>query len=348
MPIVYALPSQHTYPFDPTQIQVDSNPSPRLIKYGFNIISEGINIMTLTANPYYTTGLSFDFTRDDDQSIVTKASKSIGIKNLSRAIAELWEVFTVFKLGESDKKIYTNIPKGIEIILNAQQKLSKTKDSHQIISTSDRKSKSMTADLVIMGYSDVDLDENAVVRLIIQDLENVLNLQIEGSSMILQIFGLQTAIQVELITYLATMYREVYIYRPVVANDLSQVKYLVLINFQVDPDLSSKIEWSGKIYDGIKGKKDDLYLTSIGIRVPESFSSVIQCLNGQLLPELFAKYNSIGKYLEAKIFEGSVYREMIDNQNRHTDEWLDTFALVEPAKLLDVGLKKSAALCLWE
>src|SRR2546430_428677 len=79
-PIIYKFPKRTNKPIKlgETDFIMDTQPSPKLLKYGFNQTMENLDIVDLTSNPYYRAGLNFDFDRTDPQSIKEKVKKEFG------------------------------------------------------------------------------------------------------------------------------------------------------------------------------------------------------------------------------------------------------------------------------
>lgn len=331
-PIIYMLPRiEKNIEINLADINFDHNPNPKLIKFGFNDLNEQFNTSALYSNPHYKNGLDFDFSRIDQNSLKVIGAKTFKIKNFDSNFAELWEVLNLFRLLDSDQKIYTSREEAITEIISSYQKLSGSKNKYSLI---DRKKKEK-ATLVIYRYSDIDIDENAAVQLIVNDLNSLLIVQEKNSNMIIQLFGLQTQISLEIIFFLSSLYNDAYLLKPTISSDLSDGKYLVLIGLKTIPDIKfPKIP-------------DNTYLSSIGLKnIPNNFVGVIQCINSDTLPRKYKRFFIIKTYLDGKVYEGTTYQELIDNQNANSKKWLDTFSdLTKMKKLLDNSLKKSESKC---
>ena len=336
-PIIYALPKSDQ-DINPSELNIyfDTYPSPKLIKYGFNNIGDQLNMVALTSVPYYKAGLEFDFNRQDNNSISVKATKFFNNKNFDQTFAEFWEIFTLFNLLEQGQTIFS--PRNsatIKNVTDSYQKLSKNKANNNIfydILTTAQKTK---ASLVVHKYSDIDIDENAAVQFIINDLQNLLNSQKNGSNMVLQFFNLQTQISAEIIFLLSMLYVDAYLIKPTIVSDLFDTKYLVLMNLKHTFNLV------------IPKHPNDVYIASLGLKqIPNQYDTVIQCMNSDIMPKKYKRYNLIKSYLDTKVYEGATYQEFIKSQNENTQKWLETFGDLSKSKsLIDESLKKTEARC---
>ena len=336
-PIIYkiTLPITKHIDLSESDFVFDSDPSPKLIKYGFNRIIEKLDISTLTNNLYYKTGLNFNFDRTDKNSIREQCKKIFGLKSFDsyKLFCTYWEILNLIELINKNQHILVSdsdiaIFKEIE---NVHQKLFKSKGKLEFIKQKDKN----TANLVFQTYSTIDLDENAYTHLLMNDLHILLSKQTKGSNMVIQLFGIHTQIIVEIIYYLSSLYQEAYIVRPQVSSNLSDEKYLVLINLKSDPKLK---------YPKIS---PNLYLANINVGLmPDIYINTIQCMNSELIPSKITTYNTIKTYLDGNVFEGIRYDEMIKNQDSLTESWITTFTdqkKLEP--VLEKVLIKSSTEC---
>ncbi len=304
-PIIFMVPAIDLIQIDDSNLIYDFQPSPKLIKYGFNNINEQLDIMSLTSNPYYRVGLNFDFERNDDQSITKIGSKFFNYDKFDKTYAELWEIISNFKLLDNNKSISTSHTETITNIAINYQKLRANNKKYDIVDIeSDKK-----VDLVIDKISDVDIDENAVVQYILLKLHKYLEKQSIGSSMVLEMFGTQTQVTIELIYYLSSLYTQAYIIRPIISSDFSDEKYLVLINLR-EKNIFPKIISS-----------DDTYIVSLNVpKIPISLTSIVQCINSYIMPKKYNRYKIIKNYLDTKVYEGATYQDMINTQNKNTQK----------------------------
>lgn len=334
-PIIYTLPkTDKKFDLAKKDIVFDSQPSPKLIKYGFNNINNQFDLVSLSAVPHYRAGLNFDLERKDENSISVKISQLLKVKNVDQNFAEFWEILNLFGMLETNQNIYTTHLEVIKNIVDVYQKISGTKNNFSVLGKIDSNSKGK-ASLIIHKYSDIDIDENAAVQFITNNLTNLLESQSKGASMVLQLFNLQTQITAELMYYLSTLYEEAYLIKPTVSSDLSDNKFLVLLGLK-----------SVSTFPTIS-RPEKLYLVSIGLQHNLSeLDTVVQCMISDLIPKKYKKYNQIKEYLDTKVYEGATYQELMQTQDKNTTQWLETFIdLTKMKKLLDSSIQKSSNKC---
>lgn len=337
-PIIYTLTTQNdtTNPnpleirepvvLDVTKFVFDSSPNPKLIKYGFNNINEKLPIESLTSIPQYAAGLNFNFDQDFSKD---KTIKSLGIKMLDQAFAEIWELVVMWRLLDAEKSnspfvIATNQPEIMQDIADVYAKTSKLKYKVEQLNKK--------ANLVVVKNSDINIDENTVLSMLINQLPGLMKTQTKGSNMVLQIYAIQTQATVELINWLRSVYQEAYIARPSVESNLSDSKYLVLINL-LDEISFPKIQ-------------TESYVSSFGTVIPEQVISTIQCCNADLIPLKYRMYTRIKEFLDTKVYEGSSYQELIQQQQANHQEWMDTrFDFQKMQELLDKVIQSTSKKC---
>lgn len=309
-PIIYALPKiNDKIELNKSNFYFDENPSPKLIKYGFNNITDSLDLASIIAVPQHRAGLKFDFERRDANSITTRASTELGLKKFNQNFAEIWEILSLFGLLDKSQTIATNHPDILQNITKLYEQITSTKTNSTV---ADLKSK--TASLVVYKYSDIDIDENAAIDIIISHLPNLLPMQNPGASMVIQLFSLQTQTSAEIIYYLSSLYDAAYLVKPTISSDLSDSKYLVLIGLKEKSSID------------IPSHAENIYLASMGIdSLQNDFVTKIQCMNAKVIPAKYSKYIQIKNFLDTKVYEGSAYQEMMEIQNNNTNKWIRMF-----------------------
>jgi len=310
-PIIYALPKIDKN-LELSELIFDRNPSPKLIRYGFNNINDELDFSIIYATDHYKAGLNFDFDRTDKNSITSKIKSALKIKlNKSNNLvfAEFFEIIATFDLLAKKQSIWSNLDVDvIEEVVDSYQKNTGSKISNTFL-----KKLTKDASLIFYRLSDVDIEENAAVHLIMNQLSTFLS-QPKNSTLVLQLFGLQTQISAEIIYYLTSLYDEAYLMKPVVSSSLSNSKYLILIGLKNNTKIS------------VNKQPTNQYLTSIGLsNVPDSITTIIQCINSDLIPKRYLTYNLIKGYLDTKVYEGATYQALTEAQDKYTDQWLNIY-----------------------
>lgn len=325
-PLIYQLPtSEKNIKLNP-KITTDHNASPKLVKYGFNKMTDSFDLINLTKDNRYRIGLNFDFDRSDKDSIIHQGKKIFG-SSFNEDFCIFWEILSLFSMLHIKHVILTNRDTIINHIITAYNKISNKKVASKAYEILPPKEKPT---LIIKKYSDIELNEDAIVQLILTDLQKT-NL---GSNMILQIFSSQTIIMTELIYFLSTLYDEAYIVKPTISSILSDEKYIVLIGLKKD----------AKLFD-IPKMKQNVYISSINISLPEDYTTTIQCINSELIPKKYLSYYNTKSYLISGSYEGTVYQEMLQQQNLYITNWLTIYKNGKSDAVLDSALKKSNIEC---
>lgn len=318
--IVYKLP-QIKDKIKDTSINIiydDVKPS-KLIKYGFNQTADDLNVIELMSDSHYRAGLNFDLERNDSKNVPSTLTH-----------AEFWEILVSFELLSSNQSILSSHPEIIDDVIKLYGDTIKS-----LTKVTVNKSKK-NINLVIYKYSDVELDESISTQLILKDLPELFASQTTGSNMVLQLFSLQTKPTIDLVYYIASNYEFVYLFRPNITSNLSNGCYLVCTNLLKTvkfPDINDKG-----------------YVTNLldnSIKILPSFTTCIQCINSELIPEKIITYNKIKSYLDSKVYEGLTYQEMISSQDENLAKWTEKYIkhYKDVPKYLSEGLDKTSKKC---
>lgn len=324
-PIIYQFPVNEDD--KKLKIKVDHNhrPSPKLIKYGFTNINCSLDMVELTSNSCYQAGLKFNFDDKSDNS-VTKAASTYFNMIVDETFMEFWEIITLFGLLEKKQTIYCHNYDNVMDELNKfYQTISKEKS--KLV-----KNQKEDATLVINKYSLVNIDENAALELIVQDLKNLMGRQKKGANFVLQLFDIQTQPTVELIYYLSSLYHTSYIIKPSITSDLSDCKYLVLIGLKEE----TKIDLTSK----------NVNIASFGLSIPNEITTLVQCFNSIVMPLKYQRYHLIKSYLETCVKFGGSYNELIAQQKSNAQKWIETFSDMEKVrKMIEELTEKYNKIC---
>jgi len=339
-PVIYKLPDVSDSPvvLATTGLSYDVYPSPKLIRLGYNTILEKLNIPYVLSNPYHKTGLAFDFDRTDKNSMEAIVKKAFGLKKADlKPFCPLWEIITFMEayvgLNKKAVTVSTNMSELMEEVTAVHKKIHKG-STYAVTDASSKGKKGAAADLVYHYFSSVDLDENAYVHLLCQELSLLLGKQAVGSSMILQVFDVNTDILSGLVYLMSSYYKESYVFKPSVVSDLSNEKYLIFLQLKSKPELPSL------------AMKDSMYLSDISVVIPEIFTYAIQCINADLIPRKLNLYQSIKKYVDSRVYEGVTHDDMIAQQDSNASEWIESFgSSKKAAKLIETELTRTSQIC---
>ena len=306
-----------------------------LMKYGFNSDSYKLDLMTLEADAHFKIGLKVDPSRKDKESIKSNVEDKLKIKGVDHTFLNYWEIINLFNLFNSTSNVYSSDTDTLKEIVSSHSNLTKSKKKIDVETKLSSKGK---IDLIIQTYSTTDLDENALIHSLLAYLPELIEAQHKGSSMVVQLFNVQTSITAQIIFYLSSLYTESYLIKPSVSSDLSNEKYLVLINLKKD----TKLNFGKKISD------KEYVQNLLSEPIPADFNLMIQCFNSMLIPHRLNTYSKIKTYLDGKVYEGATYQEMKTLQDANTMSWVKQFISSDQKSLdayLDSLLKVTDVKC---
>lgn len=291
-PIIYKIPNiTYDVKFDLSKsIRFSNNLNPQLIKYGYNLEENDLNISELVENKYYHNGIVVDY-----EEIVTKLALS---KKITLSSIQLIEILKLFNFN--NMTCHSNVSvlelKDVNITLNTTKK--------------------KTYDLIIHLFSTSEINtinENTFTVMIIKQLHELFKFQTKGSSMILQLGEIKTIPMVQLIYFLSSSYENSYLIKPMTSVEISSESYIILdklINEIKFPEFKNSKNYIDKLYD------DD---------IPEVINNTIKYFNLNLTVLKLNVYFSIKKYLDDKVYEGDLYQKIKKQREEMIKFWSNTF-----------------------
>lgn len=324
-PIIFSV-NKTPLDVDNIQYMYSNYPSPSLIKYGFNTIENELNILKLTSNENYANALEYGFA-NNNKSTIEMGNNTFKIKNFDKEFAESYEISKLFNLIKNNSKIGTNVHSFNNVL-----------KSLKIDATVNELNKKNKIDLLFLRFSDIDLDENSLIHLLIDNLISNCNNISVGGNIVCQLFSCQTDISAQLITFLASKFEECYLVKPMIVSNLSDCKYIVLKNLLNTIKLPNSTSNS-----------DSKFINSINVKVLPSIADTIQCMNSVIFPKKIERYNIILSYLDSKVYEGATYQDFIDDQLLNITKWIETYnGNVDMNKIIDESIKIFSNNCVIE
>ncbi len=299
---------------NPIQIKpiIDTENSEPLIKYGFNPMIDKLEISKLEEK---IQGIDqrFDFSKKEQKEIL---KKTFGLKDMNideyKYFCVFWEIYALFLINNKTLTsgfgeltpplslrgltIETNQEQALEPLENAIKKTTKNKVSVRF-----------SGDPNVIFMTDIGINE----------IQNIISKMNNGCSLIIQIFKIQTQIIIELFYFLSTLFAEKFIIKPTVISDMSDEKYIVLLNYS-----------GGKI----KIPKLDQYTKSLSINPSPEFEKVIKKVNSELDPRKIIVYNKVKKFIDQGFYQGDAYNELLQKQEFLLVQWLDIVTNTEKIK----------------
>ena len=329
-PAIYKIPDITSTITDTNIMTVyGDKPALKLLKFGFDHITKCVDVLSITASDHHRIHLNIDFTRKDPKSIGSLCNEKLQMNSLDNTTAELWEIINVFRLMNTDQ-IYMSSHQDIVGTINKTMVSKKYVDGKSSPTKSPEK-----ASLIINKYSDIDLDENVLIHMLLDDISSTYSKQPVGSSLVVQIFGCYTSVSADIIFCLASFYEKSHIYIPSVTPFYSDSKYLVLNG------LKKKIQLK------IPKQPTNAYVQKLLIDVDtDIIAPLLQCMNSHIVPKRLRKYFSIEKYIQDKIYEGAIYDDLMKIQNTNTEDWINKYTNIERLSVLvDNIIDKNSKAC---
>lgn len=318
--IIYQLPNVAETSL--SEVVYCDRPAPYLVKFGYNSVNQKLDILALTANHNYRSALRFNIHRDDDQSIRTL----LGLPHASSALFELWEIFSTFQLLTDKTQIYAPGLEHIDDMISMYGK------QFNLSGLSVSK-KSDTSNLHILFFSPINIDENSATQLAVNELSKNIKKYKKNSTLIVQLFGMQSPVTAQLITYLSSHYSNSYIIKPHVTEYILDYQYLVLIGLK-------------DTFTDTIDTNPDQHLISLGIDVPNEIDTIITCYQSQVIPLRYCQYFKIYNFLQFKVYDGALYQDYLAVQNNFIQKWISTYTSLELSKtLLDMAVNTTSDTC---
>jgi hypothetical protein len=305
---IYQIPSHDIIDITCDQIKFSSDPGPKLLRYGYNDIFKKLDIVNIISDEHHRVGLCMDH-----KKIKKHGDQQLNVKNYNQVLAEVWEVIVLMNLTEYNLNI---VSKRDELVSDLTKKMKGTKQ------------------LVMAIFSDIDLHEDSLITLLLSNITDFLSKVKKLDSLILQIFDCQTPLMTEIIYVLSTLFDSTYIVRASATPCINTVRYLVLIGYKgtsiTVPKVPSKKYYSS-IFEG---------------EIPKGITDKIQCLNADVTPNRYIRLVKMKTYLEKKIFDGVMYKNMLAVQEMNEQKWFSTFTKPDKNDIIsNKALETSNRIC---
>ena len=271
----------------------------------------------MTENPKYHAGTAFNTKTGVAGNFYQRLSEIAGIK-VNAEIAEIWEICALFTLAGKSHKIAANNANVVPA-LHALAKLSVATQK--------------TPNLTVCRYTDVAIDENAGIHILMDTLPKLIKQQ-APTNMIIQLAGTLCDITAQLVTFFASHYSQAYLVKPMASPELADYIYLVLLDLKHDIILP-KIQ-----------QTPTSYLMDLGILVPEFVQNTIQCMNSELIFQKYNRYHIITKFLQSKIYEGASYEALVQQQQENAELWITQYDKVDAEKFAQRVIEKLQKSCM--
>lgn len=288
-PLIYQLPKLSPIKINQNEITFDDQIQPKLLKYGSNYMIDNLPLLNITSSKHHTDMLPFNL----PQSITPFKNQ------LNQTTMELIEILTLFNLIKKNQSFSSNVqPKDI---------LTELETLFKIKIPSEKK-----ASIVFHKFSEIDIDENIWINLIMGNINNIFSSVQKDGNVIIQLFSFQTKAAVDILYYLSSLAKESFIIKPSVISDVFDCKYLVLLNVT-------------EVVPKINPVPKNLYLASLLSDDLTKLIPTIQNVNSILLSKKFISFHKFNTYISDNTIGGIKTQSLKKKQIENMDNWINTF-----------------------
>jgi len=183
-------------------------------------------------------------------------------------------------------------------------------------------------------WKDENFQEQEAYRLVLGEIITALKIQADGGSFILKLFEIYTNISMKMISVLSSVYKEVYITKPLTSRPSNSERYIVCKGFKgIDSLVIKSME---ELLERINSNESQgMFLSSI---LPEYTIDIqtkyVTNISSILLSN--TQHESINKmitYINSGNYYGDQYHQFLEEQQKANDFWCSTFY---PLDLVDM------------
>jgi 23S rRNA U2552 (ribose-2'-O)-methylase RlmE/FtsJ len=215
-------------------------------------------------------------------------------------------------------------------------------------------------DLVTGGYwnewNTENIQEQICASYLLEQIVSALNIQKKGGDFILKMYETYTKISLKLILLLKSLYENVYIIKPLTSRESNSDRYVVCRKFkhdssEIQPMIDGLISVLEKLDEIPKEKKSSMFLDDLflDIKIPNSLSINMICINTEIANHQFKVINKMITYIEGSNYYGELYTKYRTRQIDLTKFWIETFLIEDLDKIksktsnmLDSALKNQS------
>uniref|UniRef100_A0A6C0DBJ2 Ribosomal RNA methyltransferase FtsJ domain-containing protein n=1 Tax=viral metagenome TaxID=1070528 RepID=A0A6C0DBJ2_9ZZZZ len=204
-----------------------------------------------------------------------------------------------------------------------------TNDKNTVIKSIDKNIKSINKldkdsyDLIITNCS--SKNENEFIDIFINQLIMICEHQNSGGNLILKVFDTFTMATIKLLYLLATLYEEMYIFKPYFSRPSESEKYIILKNFTASSSDIKKL--IPKLEEIQKATKTKNFITDvfIDLEIKPDFINYIKFSNIKLVNQQQILINEIVKFIKENNYFGDKYHDFRNQQIEATGLWISNF-----------------------
>lgn len=327
-PLIFQLPKIKNNTFNINHNIVTSKfPNKGQLDLGYlSFYEENYDKLEILDNPqyknkdFYKVVNPFEINSKNDQNIFTLA-KNYFKQDITKNFLQLWEILITIEPINTNKNINIYIEndddKSFEkCILKFREKFYKTKD--KISKTTDN-------DIIIINAQNqtsiMKLQEPLYYYHFLNNIILILKYQKKGGNLILKIFNTVTDLSIKLLHILQQFYDNVIIYKPFTSDPISNDRYIIGINFNLNHKIIKEFE---KILNEFP---DNKFVIDIfpNLNIPTELKIYMKYINSKIMNQQYNTINKLIVYINSGNYFGDSYHNYLDKQNEATTFWNNNF-----------------------
>ena len=174
-------------------------------------------------------------------------------------------------------------------------------------------------------WKNENYQEQEFYLLMLGEIINAITFQKIGGCFILKVFDIYTNITVRFIEILKTMYKKVYLIKPLMSRETNSEKYLICCDFIDNSNKDKLLNLFKKLE--IKNEQQ-YYLHNIyNENINEMLKDLISTFNISLLNKQLVSINNHIEFINSNDYQGLKYQSYIQNQKKAIEFWKKTFLI---------------------
>jgi 23S rRNA U2552 (ribose-2'-O)-methylase RlmE/FtsJ len=175
-------------------------------------------------------------------------------------------------------------------------------------------------------WKDENFQEQEAYRLVLGEIITGLRAQADGGSFIIKLFEMYTDITIKMISILSSVYKEVYVTKPLTSRPSNSERYIVCKGFKgIDPQVLKLME---ELLERINSNESQgMFLSSLLPEYPiDTQTKYVTNVSSILMSN--TQHESINKmitYINSGNYYGDQYHQYLEEQQKANDFWCATF-----------------------
>jgi len=172
------------------------------------------------------------------------------------------------------------------------------------------------------------VQEQEAFKLIFAQIIGAFKLQEKGGSFVCKFFETFTMTSAKMLTILTSLYREVYLIKPLMSRPTNSEKYAVCLDFKFSHKEEKYKQLDKKFTNMLKeihNSKDNIIDLFTDYEVPKEFLINLTELNTEISNAQLWSLNNTFTFINSNNYYGDVYQNRREDQIRATNFWTESF-----------------------